>query len=41
MRGLVWGYTFSDGISKIEEIEQNYHHIGINTIRKNISKTNY
>lgn len=41
MKGLVWGYTFSDGISKMEEIEQNYRHIGINTIRKNISKTNY
>ena len=34
MRGLVWGQTFSDGRNKLEEIEQNYNHIGIKTAKK-------
>ncbi len=40
MRGLVWGFTFSDGRNKLEEIEQNYNYIGIKTIRKINSKNN-
>lgn len=34
MRGIVWGYTFQDGISKMNEIEQNYIFMGYNIANK-------
>ena len=41
MRGIVWGYTFRDGVNKLKEIEENYNRIGIKSDNKRKTKNNY
>lgn len=41
MRGIVWGYHFGDAIEMLEEIEENYRHIGIEVEKKRKTKNEY
>ena len=41
MRGLVWSYTFNDGVDKLKEIETDYHCMKIRTIRERKTKNEY
>lgn len=41
MRGIVWGYTFQDGVSKMKEIESNYTFMGYNIVNKISGKYSY
>lgn len=41
MKGVVWGYTFQEGVNKLLEIEEGYHRIGINTVKSKKSSITY
>lgn len=41
MKGLVWGKTINRAIKQLQQIENDYNSIGINTERVLCSRNNY